>query len=90
LKEQSSSLGRAGRTLEEKISAYLAGKEAGFIDRSEPEHLKEIGLSLFQLLLQRELSGFIDANLCWITKRYKVPEKALRYSGVSCFKDQKA
>jgi hypothetical protein len=63
LKEQSSALGRAGRMLKESIDRFQTDEQGGFAKKTEKEHPKEIGSSLYTLILQREVIGFSDSNI---------------------------
>ena len=82
LREQSSALGRAGRKLQESIVLFQKESKSRFKKKSEKEHLQEIGNNFHALMIQRELTGFIDSNVDWIKKFYDIPDEAFQFSGV--------
>jgi hypothetical protein len=81
VRERAEALGRAGRRLEDAVSAYrLALDRAGGAlppQVGEPL-LKDIATELYRLVIQRECSGARHGNLDAIRIAYDVPMEAVR------------
>jgi hypothetical protein len=81
VKERAEALGRAGRKLEEAVTAYRAALNA--VDGALPTArrdalLADIAAELYRLVLQRECSGARHGNLEAIRIAYDVPVEAIR------------
>jgi hypothetical protein len=78
-KERAAGLGVAGSRLQRAIREYEVGTVAS--DQAEGHAaalLKVVAERAHELLLQRELNGFLHDNLEWLVKAYRIPEPVLR------------
>lgn len=81
VKERAEALGRAGRQLEDAVTAYRAALRAGegVLPAGRREALlADIAAQLYRLVLQRECSGARHGNLEAIRIAYDVPVEAIR------------
>lgn len=81
VKERAEALGRAGRKLEDAVTAYRAALRAaeGVLSAGTQEALlADIAAQLYRLVLQRECSGARHGNLEAIRVAYDVPVEAIR------------
>ena len=78
LEETSRTLGRAGDTLAEAVSAYRATQLApGSSQAEREERFEAVVAALYRLMLQRECAGARTGNLEAIARAYDVPWAAL-------------
>jgi len=81
-REQSSSLGRAGKKLHDSIKEYKRKLPDSRKSEINKNLLHDIAENFYKLLVQRELTGFINGNIYWIRKYYEIPAEANKYLGV--------
>ncbi|USD39291.1 MULTISPECIES: DUF6665 family protein [Ferrimonas] len=79
-KEKATTLGRAGKRLQQAIDHYYADIDGA--GESQRQSLVEaVTDAVWALILQREFSGFCHQNLEWITEHYDVPQEAISRLG---------
>jgi len=81
VKERAQALGRAGRKLEDAVTAYraaLADARGALPTARQEALLADIAAQLYRLVLQRECSGARHGNLEAIRIAYDVPVEAIR------------
>jgi hypothetical protein len=81
VKEQATSLGRAGRKLRLSLEAYNELLNEQPSDSGELKLIHEISANVWELMVQREFIGFIEGNLQWVKQNYLIPEKAIKLLG---------
>lgn len=74
VKEQATSLGRAGRKLRLALEEYEKKKEGCDSERKDAL-IENVSQGVWELILQREFTGFLHGNLEWIKKHYDIPEE---------------
>ena len=83
IKEQASSLGRAGKKLRLSLENYEKQRHRNQNPEVSLRLIKEISNNVWELILQREFVGFIDGNLKWIRENYVIPDDAINLLGSS-------
>ena len=76
-KEQASSLGRAGKKLRLSLENY----QQNLHKPNQSNLIHEISSNLWELIIQRELTGFVEGNLDWIRQNYHIPDAAIKLIG---------
>ena len=81
LKDGATALGAAGRLLVKSLERLKRDKEK--LSSADLELLhKEIAEGFYNLMLQREFTGFVDSNIEWMLCVYDVPKECFSYMGV--------
>ena len=80
-KEQASALGRAGKKLRLSLENYQTKLDIGLSLEQENNFLHEISNNVWELVLQREIIGFIEGNMKWVRANYLIPDKAINMVG---------
>lgn len=81
IKEQATALGMAGRKLRLVIQAFETAKAHSFPEDNMDLLIHEISESVYGLILQREFIGFIEGNMEWVRKYYRIPDEAVAIFG---------
>ena len=81
VKEQATALGRAGKKLRLSLESYEKLRDVDRTDAQEQGLIKEISNNLWELLLQREVLGFIENNVNWVRENYHIPDAAIESLG---------
>ncbi|MEM7359907.1 MAG: DUF6665 family protein [Pseudomonadota bacterium] len=81
LKEQATSLGRAGRKLRLSLEKYERLHRTDMPSGARSVMFDEIANAVWELMLQREFVGFTEGNLTWVKDHYVIPVEALNQMG---------
>jgi hypothetical protein len=82
-KERAAGLGIAGDRLQRAIREYERHVTAkGRADRDSEALLQVVAERAYELLVQRELNGFLHENVEWLAKSYRIPESLMRRLGL--------
>jgi len=81
IKEQASALGRAGKKLRISLEEYQKLVEQAHHASDLEVSLNEISNNVWELMLQREIVGFSEANLEWLRDNYHIPDAAISRLG---------
>jgi DNA topoisomerase VI subunit B len=81
--ERAGALGRAGRKLELALSRYRVRLAANAATKEIDALLDEVAESLWYLIVQRELVGFVHENLRYVREHYDIPAAAFARMGQS-------
>ncbi|TQV68188.1 hypothetical protein FKG94_24190 [Exilibacterium tricleocarpae] len=81
VEEQAGALGRAGKKLRMSLERYESAQKNGATEAEQADLINQISSCAWELLLQREFVGFVQGNMTWITKHYKIPREAIRNLG---------
>jgi hypothetical protein len=92
VKEQASTLGRAGRKLRLSLERYQKNQgldsnldvsgTSDITNTLEITNVLEITNNVWELVLQREVLGFTESNLQWVLSNYAIPQSALDRLGL--------
>lgn len=81
MKETASALHKAGDKLEKAIVAYEAKASPNLAKPVKDALLAEIRHCCYDLLLQRECSGFVVGNQEWVRQNYRIPDEVWHQLG---------
>ncbi|MBO2591788.1 hypothetical protein [Shewanella algae] len=81
MREQAGSLGVAGKTLEQALQDYR--RHHHLSPRKKAEYVRVVADAVYNLMLTRELLGFVDGNLEWVCGQYDIPDAVLQHMALS-------
>ncbi|GAB1073850.1 MAG: hypothetical protein SAqTSA_39620 [Shewanella algae] len=81
MREQAGSLGIAGKKLEQALQDYR--RHHHLSPRKKAEYVSLVADAVYNLMLTRELLGFVDGNLEWVCGQYDIPDAVLRQLALS-------
>jgi hypothetical protein len=83
VKEKSTALGLAGKTLQSSIVKYQQSVSRNGVTLDERDRLlAAVAANIQALVVQRELVGLIHDNMQWVVQTYDIPTEALARLGV--------